>query len=170
MLNHEIIIIGLLSVLFLFKRSRYASVVYLIPYIIYVSAYSKGWIPNDYYFAASATFNLPIILLLFKDYKFTKINDIFDLNKYTINQLVGLLSIALVFINFTGWVRYVHRIDATIYNSDYMFIVSVQVSLLYIGNMFNAWVDRRNDKRALVYLNSCDYFETHTEVQKRVGE
>lgn len=137
---------------------------------MYVSAYSKGLIPSDYYFAASATFNLPIILLLFKDYKLTKINDIFDLNKYTVNQLVGLLSIALVFVNFTGWIRYGHKMDATIYNSDYLFIVSAQISLLYIGNMINAWVDRRDDKRALVRLNSSDYFETYTEVQKKVGE
>lgn len=162
-MSHHLIFIGLLSVLFLFKRTRYASFVYLVPYIVYLCLYSKGLIPDSRYHAISATLNTFIFILLFRGYEYTGINNIFNLHKYSINQKVGLLSFSLVFVNLIGYWRYENGLIATIYNSDYRFIVSVQIFLLYIGNMKDAWVDRRDHQRALVRLTDIDYFETDCE-------
>ena len=170
MLIHDYIFIGLLSVLFIFKRTRYASFVYLVPYIIYLYLYSKGFIPDNMYHSISATFNTFIGVLLFKDYEYTGFNNLFNLHKYKVNQKVGLLSFLLVFVNLVGYWRYENDFVATIYNSDYRFIVAVQISLLYIGNMINAWVDRRNNQRALVRLTDIDYFETFGEIEQEEKE
>lgn len=170
MSNHHLIFIGLLSVLFLFKKTRYASSVYLVPYITYLYLYSKGFIPDSQYHVISATFNTFIFVCLFKGYKYTGLNNIFNLYKYTVNQKVGLLSFLLVFVNLLGWMRYENGFNATIYNSDYRFIVAIQISLLYIGNMINALVDRRDHKRAMVRLTDIDYFETFGEVHQEKGK
>jgi len=169
--EHHFIFIGMLLVLLLFKRSRYASFVYLVPYVIYFYLYLKGLIPDNFYHSISATFNTFIGILLFKGYEYTGFNNIFNLHKYKVNQKVGLLSFLLVFINLVGYWKYEHGFGATIYNSDYRFIVAVQISLLYIGNMINAWVDRRNNQRSMVRLTDIDYFETSGEIhQKQKGE
>lgn len=167
MQQHHLVFIGLLSALLLPKRTRYASFVYLVPYIIYLLLYHKGLIPDSYYFAVSATLNTIIFLALFKGYKLTSINDIFNLNKYTINQKVGLLSVLLVLINFVGYCRWYYGVEgfqSTIYDSDYRFIVGIQISLLYIGNMIDAFVDRRDHKLALLRFADIDYFETFEEI------
>ena len=164
-MSREFIVIGLLSVLFLFKRTRYASFIYLVAFVSYYFSYSKGLIPDEYYFEVSATINTFIFLALFKGYKCSSINDIFTLQKYNTNQKVGLLSVLLVVINFVGFCRYNHNdvFDPSIYNSDYRFIEAVQISLLYVGNMFNAWMDRRDYKRAMVRLVDIHYFEATEE-------
>lgn len=165
-MSHHFIFIGLLSVLFLFKRTRYASFVYLVPYFAYMILQSNGWIPDGYYFSISAGLNTVICIALFKGYKFESINDIFNLNKYNINQKVGLLSILLIAINYVGYGRWVNSpiLDLTVYQSDYRFIQSVQILLLYIGNMINAWADRRDHKLALVCMADTDYFKTPDEI------
>ncbi|HHZ71179.1 MAG TPA: hypothetical protein EYN54_13080 [Methylococcaceae bacterium] len=165
MSDHHWLFMGLFSALFLFKRTRYASVVYVVPYVLYLSAHSNLLIPDDYYHAISATLNLFIFVALFVGYKCDSINDIFNLHKYNINQKVGLLSVLLVFINLVGYWKYYHgATDAIVYNSDYRFIVAVQLFLLYIGNMNNAWVDRRADKLSMVRLHNYDDFETFEEL------
>lgn len=126
---------------------------------------SNGWISDGYYFSVSATLNAFICVALFKGYKFQSINDIFDINKYNINQKVGLLSLLLIVINYVGYGRWVNSpvLDSTVYISDYRFIQTVQILLLYIGNMSNAWADRRDYKLALVRMADPDYFETAEE-------
>jgi len=126
--------------------------------------------------------------MLFKDYKFTTINDIFNLNKYTINQLVGLLSVSLVLINMVGYLRYHHGYDAELYNGAYRIVVALQISLLYIGNMINAWMDRKEhksylfsnpddngkytpyNKLVMVRTNTGDYSKAFFEVQTEKGK
>lgn len=168
MLTHDFIFIGLLSVLFLFKRTRYASLVYLSAYVFYSCTFPH--ISSNYYHATSATINLFIFMLLFKDYKLTNLNDIFNLNNYTINQKVGLLSLLLILVNFLGCIKYQSGLSSTIYNSDYRFIVIVQISLLYIGNMIDAWVDRRDHQHFMVQLNSDDSFETFGKMYTEESE
>jgi len=90
-----------------------------------------------------------------------------DLNKYTVNQLTGLLSLLLIIVNLIGWIRLSKGYGPTIYNNDYRSIVLAQISILYIGNMINAWVDRRDHKRAMVRLTDIDYFETLGEIHKK---
>ena len=161
--NHHLIFIGLLSVLFLFKRTRYASLTYLVPYVIYLYAFINGWIPDSHYHVTSATLNTFIFVCMFKGFKYPGLDNIFNLHKYTINQIVGFLSFLLVFINLVGWMRYENGFSATIYNNDYRFIVAVQIALLFIGNMINAWVDRRDHKLALVRITDSDYFKACDE-------
>lgn len=158
MLANSYIFIGLLSVLFFFKRTRYAASIYLTPYLFYLYCMGHGLIPDEYYHASSATFNLFIFVFLIKSYRPETIHDIFNWHKYNINEKVGLLSALLVVINFVGYCRYENGDLATIYNSDYLFIVSVQIGLLYIRNMIDAWNDRSADQRAMVHLNNSDNY------------
>lgn len=167
---HHYLFIGLLSVLFLFRRTRYASFVYLVPYFIYLYAYANGWIPEGRYHAISATLNTFIGVLLFKGYEYNGLGKVLNLHKYNVNQKVGLLSFLLVFVNLIGYWRYENNLDATIYNSDYRFIVAIQISLLYIGNMINAWVDRRDHKLALVCFADSGHFEAFDEELKKEVE
>lgn len=157
MLSHEWIVISLLAVLWLFKRTRYAATVYLVPYGLYLVAYSSLIISDKYYFSVSAGLNTVICFALFWGYKFNSISDIFKVHKYNINQVVGLLSVLLIAINCVGYWRWYNNVDieSVIYNSDYRFIVAVQVTLLYMGNLYNAWVDRR-EHRDYMRRNSVD--------------
>lgn len=165
--THHLIFIGLLSALLLPKRTRYASSIYLVPYVPYLffKSYILTEIPQ-YYHAISATLNLFIFIFLLIDYKANEFSDLFNWHKYTVNQKVGLLSFLLMFVNLIGWMRYENGFTATIYNSDYRFIVAVQISLLYIGNMIDAWADRGNQKRDLVRLINCDSFEVSCEIHQ----
>jgi len=73
MLFHDYIFIGLLLVLFLFKRTRYASFVYLVAYLFYWVI--SDHVPPNRYHVISASINLLIFMALFKSYKFNKIED-----------------------------------------------------------------------------------------------
>lgn len=172
MSSHHYVFIGLLSVLFFFKRTRYASSVYLVAYLLYLYALTNGMIPDAHYHVISSTLNAFIFISLFVGYEYKGLNSIFNLHNYSINQLVGILSILLVVINLVGWVRYSKDVSSspTVYNSDYRFIVGLQITLLYIGNMINAWVDRRDHKLVMVFLTDSNYFETFDEVLKEEGK
>ena len=168
MLLHDAIFIGLLSVLFLFKRSRYASFVYLVAYSLYLTIFD--YVPSNYYHATSATINFFIFKALFKGDKFKTLSSLLSWRNYRVNHIVGLLSLCLIFVNLVGYIDYMNYSPATEYNENYRFIVAVQIFLLYIGNMLYAYVDRRDHKRALVWLNNPDSFKTFNPFCKKNTE
>ena len=111
-------------------------------------------------------------MALFRDYKYKGLDNIFNFHNYNINQLVGVLSLLLIFVNLSGYCYWVkdYNLPPTIYNSDYRFIVAVQITLLYIGNMLNAWADRADYKRAMVRFTHYDSCEIHSEYMQEEGQ
>ena len=168
MLLYDFIFVGLLTALLFFKRSRYASFVYLVAYSLYLAVID--YIPSDYYHATSATLNLFILIALFKDNKFNTLSSLLSWRNYRVNHIVGMLSGLLILINLIGYIDYMNYLPPTEYNNSYNLIVAIQIFILYIGNMLHAYVARYNHKRALVWFNNPDSFETFNPIYSQSKE
>ena len=152
MVFYDFIFIGLLIALLRFKDSRFAASVILSAYLVYSVVYP--YFPDNYYHALSATVNLFISVALFNRHIIFKI------------PVISLLSILLIFINFRGYINYKNELPATEYNESYLFIFSLEILILFTRMLINAYIDRRDYKRALVQLVNFDSYETCVKIHK----
>lgn len=142
MLLHDYIFIGLFIALLIPKDSRYAAIIFLAAYISYTAIYPQ--LPDNYYHAFSSTLNLFIFLTLLNNHK-----------------SVAFLSLSLAIpVNFFGYMSYMYYMPADNYNKIYLTIVAIQIFLLFTRMLLNAYINRRNYKRAMVQLNSPDSYES----------
>ena len=148
--DHNLIFIGLLSTLCFFNKSRYAAIFYLIAFAIYVNFY---WvIPKQYYYLLSATTDTFVFIFLFNERKFKKITKLLKTEPYKINKPVALLSAPLVLLNFIAYHYHVNEVFPEFYKPIYIMIVSVQIALLFLGIIINAYIDRRIGGSPVVWV------------------
>jgi len=162
----DIVLIILLFILVLFKRSRYAASCYLVVTAIFISLSPS--FPEGYYFSVSSGVNALLFFMLVKSCNLDFVRNLLKWKRYRVNYIVAGLSLVLILINMVGYSDYLQDKSPLNYNNSYTFIVCLQVAILYIGNMLSAYVDRYNNKLAMaIFLDSNNYEKTAPAIKTK---